>query len=184
MTTPTLARVFYEAYCASSEWKNFRGEPCPQWDALPANIQKHWVAVADMAKQRRHERTIERRGFKPCLEGVAPEEIWTEVDLANLKKGDTFRMMESTGELVDGEASCVAEEDAHVSPTGWVSIKTQDNTPQRYAFELQEQINYLENQNRLAGWSVLDPAFKERATRKNRERIALLRLALQTMKLA
>lgn len=43
-------RQLYEAYCASSSWKNFRGEPCPQWDDLTEAVRTHWAAVAEAAK--------------------------------------------------------------------------------------------------------------------------------------
>lgn len=41
-----LARELYLAYCESSGWKNFRGEPCPPWDELPEAVRTHWTAVA------------------------------------------------------------------------------------------------------------------------------------------
>jgi hypothetical protein len=41
-----LAKDLYLAYCASSDWKNFQGEPCPPWDDLPETVRTHWGAVA------------------------------------------------------------------------------------------------------------------------------------------
>ena len=46
-----LAKLLYEAYGASAEWKNYRGDPMPTWDALPENIQRHWRAVAAEAER-------------------------------------------------------------------------------------------------------------------------------------
>lgn len=43
------AQGLYHAYCASSDWKNFRGDPCPKWDDLPEAIRTHWQAVRDAA---------------------------------------------------------------------------------------------------------------------------------------
>lgn len=40
-------RVGYEAYCRSAGNKNYRGEECPAWDALPEAIRTHWEAAAD-----------------------------------------------------------------------------------------------------------------------------------------
>ncbi|HEY4056658.1 MAG TPA: hypothetical protein VGM39_08615 [Kofleriaceae bacterium] len=40
------ARDFYAVYCASSDGKNFQGNPCPDWDALPEAVRGHWYTVA------------------------------------------------------------------------------------------------------------------------------------------
>ncbi len=47
-TRPTTVtpQELYEAYCASSNWKNFRGEPCPEWAHLTDPVRRHWGAVA------------------------------------------------------------------------------------------------------------------------------------------
>lgn len=37
-----MAKWAYEKYAESSGNKNFRGEPMPLWDALPADIRRHW----------------------------------------------------------------------------------------------------------------------------------------------
>lgn len=43
------ARAAYNAYNAGGDPatanKNFRGEPCPEWDDLPQNIRDKWVAA-------------------------------------------------------------------------------------------------------------------------------------------
>lgn len=36
------ARMAYQAYCKSSGNKNFRGDRCPEWEALPEAIRGHW----------------------------------------------------------------------------------------------------------------------------------------------
>jgi hypothetical protein len=51
MRTLTEARSFYEAYCESSDWKNFKGDPCPVWAALPDDIVKNWCAVVRHARK-------------------------------------------------------------------------------------------------------------------------------------
>lgn len=49
----TLAERLYAAYNRGGDpataGLNFRGEPCPTWDALPANIRAKWEAVAALA---------------------------------------------------------------------------------------------------------------------------------------
>jgi hypothetical protein len=40
------ARDLYATYCASSDGKNFQGNPCPAWDALPEAVRGHWYTVA------------------------------------------------------------------------------------------------------------------------------------------
>lgn len=45
-----LARHYYEVYVAHAGGLNFRGEPCPTWDALPALIRGHWCAVAEASR--------------------------------------------------------------------------------------------------------------------------------------
>lgn len=41
-----LARTAYRAYGESTGWKNFRGDPMPEYDALPAPIQAAWRAAS------------------------------------------------------------------------------------------------------------------------------------------
>lgn len=43
-----LGKGSYETYCSSPtiDWKNFRGEPCPQWDDLTTAVKEGWNAVA------------------------------------------------------------------------------------------------------------------------------------------
>lgn len=50
----TLAEEAYLAYGAVTDFKNFRGEPMPQFKDLPETIQKAWEAAAmrvEMIKQ-------------------------------------------------------------------------------------------------------------------------------------
>lgn len=44
-----LGRDFYAVYCASSDGKNFRGDPCPAWADLPEAVRGHWAVVAHRA---------------------------------------------------------------------------------------------------------------------------------------
>ena len=41
-----LAREAYTAYGAVTNFKNFRGEPMPEFDALPETIQDAWKEAA------------------------------------------------------------------------------------------------------------------------------------------
>lgn len=51
-TDRDLARMAYAAYGESTGGKNFRGEPMPAWEDLPAAITTAWVAaVAAVRRQ-------------------------------------------------------------------------------------------------------------------------------------
>ena len=41
-----LAREAYDAYGATTLYKNFQGNPMPKWDDLPEKIRTAWVAAA------------------------------------------------------------------------------------------------------------------------------------------
>lgn len=51
MTRDESAKALYEAYNAGGDPetanKNYRGEPCPEWADLPANIREKWAAAFD-----------------------------------------------------------------------------------------------------------------------------------------
>jgi hypothetical protein len=40
------AKRAYQAYGDKAEWKNFRGDPMPTWDALGERIQGCWIVAA------------------------------------------------------------------------------------------------------------------------------------------
>lgn len=44
-----LARVAYQAYGDSVEWKNYQGLPMPKYDDLGEKIQKAWIAASKAA---------------------------------------------------------------------------------------------------------------------------------------
>lgn len=46
--TIELAKKLYEVYNEAGEnkWKNFSGKKCPDWEALPKDVQDKWCAVA------------------------------------------------------------------------------------------------------------------------------------------
>lgn len=47
MPDPThLARIAYDAYGKTTEYKNFRGEPMPKWENLGFKIQQAWINAA------------------------------------------------------------------------------------------------------------------------------------------
>lgn len=168
MKNETLARKLYETYCGSSDNKNFRGESCPTWTDLPAPIQKHWRATAAKATElvktsRCVEKKVDSAGFgRP----------WIEIDFDELQVGDTYRMFEPDGSLVDGQAECKV-----VLVLG-PSIKSEPEDPDRHNKELRAQINYIEAQ--LRGLDYISHSDKQTATRKMRMRLELLRLALET----
>lgn len=41
-----LAKVAYRAYGETTGFKNFRGEPMPDWDDLGDTIQRAWISAA------------------------------------------------------------------------------------------------------------------------------------------
>lgn len=47
MTDATLAQIAYHAYGQSTDFKNFQGNPMPEWEALPEAIQQAWEAAAN-----------------------------------------------------------------------------------------------------------------------------------------
>lgn len=61
-----IAASAYRAYAASTGNKNFRGEPMPQWESLPRQIQIAWEAAA---------RQVERCFYAPDY-AVANEQVW------------------------------------------------------------------------------------------------------------
>lgn len=40
-----LARVAYAAYGGSTDYKNYRGLPMPEWDELGEAIQSAWITA-------------------------------------------------------------------------------------------------------------------------------------------
>lgn len=67
------AESAYAAYGDIVDWKNFRGEPMPDFDSLPEIIQQAWAAAC--------EATIDR-----YLEQDFPEEARTFVRIHNSKR--------------------------------------------------------------------------------------------------
>ncbi len=45
--TRQLARVGYEAYGHRAEWKNYAGDPMPQWEVLRPDIIEKWCAAVE-----------------------------------------------------------------------------------------------------------------------------------------
>lgn len=42
-----LAQVAYEAYAEHQGWKNYQGNPIPQWDEVREDIKQAWQAAVD-----------------------------------------------------------------------------------------------------------------------------------------
>ena len=79
-TEIAVARAAYNAYNAGGDPatanKNFRGEPCPEWDDLPQNIRDKWIAAMkpstetlDGACRWRDDALGEWRKSYPCPRG-------------------------------------------------------------------------------------------------------------------
>lgn len=45
-----LARVAYAAYGDTAGWKNFRGDPMPEWENLGSSIQTCWIMAASAVR--------------------------------------------------------------------------------------------------------------------------------------
>lgn len=41
-----LAKLAYHAYGQNTDFKNFQGNPMPQWEDLPDRIKEGWIAAA------------------------------------------------------------------------------------------------------------------------------------------
>jgi hypothetical protein len=50
------ARIAYTAYGKVTDWKNFRGEPMPEFDDLPEPIREAWAAAAEAIRERTEDR--------------------------------------------------------------------------------------------------------------------------------
>lgn len=56
MTDDTLeqaGKAAYDAYCATRDWKSFRGEPLPQWGDSPEDIRHGWREAARAVLEQR-----------------------------------------------------------------------------------------------------------------------------------
>lgn len=49
-TTASLAERAYKAYADSTENKNFKGDPMPEWADLPQPIRNAWGAAAESVR--------------------------------------------------------------------------------------------------------------------------------------
>ena len=51
--TPTAGELLYVAYNLAGDRPglNYRGEPCPTWADLPADIRQKWEFVGDLARE-------------------------------------------------------------------------------------------------------------------------------------
>ena len=41
-----LAKIAYQAYGKTTDFKNYQGLPMPEWESLPEKIQQAWIAAA------------------------------------------------------------------------------------------------------------------------------------------
>ncbi len=51
MTNYKYAKLAYEAYCKSRDWKSVRGEPLPHFDAQSPELQDAWWSAADAVRE-------------------------------------------------------------------------------------------------------------------------------------
>lgn len=126
-----LAKTAYEAYCEHADWKNFEGNPIPQWDDLPeeTGVQDKWrtaaVAVFKAARigpahagaalhqylQRTHESAP--NGWRMFLDSVCPEGVadgpWMTVGVHPID--------------VDGETILLHVSDQGTAEGGYVQVE-------------------------------------------------------------
>lgn len=46
-----LAQIAYRAYGETTDFKNFRGEPMPEWENLGDRIQSAWIAATEAVRR-------------------------------------------------------------------------------------------------------------------------------------
>lgn len=102
------AQSAYHAYGRSTEFKNYRGDPMPAWQALPVAIQRAWAeAVRAVSKPRAW--LVKRESAEPLSAQAGVTYFWT---------GRGF------SSLIDDALRFSREEDAHVAIA--------DNVPQSH----------------------------------------------------
>lgn len=47
MKNKLLAQIAYEAYAAHQDWKNYAGNPIPDWEQVRNDIKEAWQAAVD-----------------------------------------------------------------------------------------------------------------------------------------
>lgn len=47
MGNKSLGQIAFEAYGDNREWKDWRGQPMPQWDAVREEIRVAWQVAAE-----------------------------------------------------------------------------------------------------------------------------------------
>lgn len=70
-----LAKIAYRAYGETTDFKNFRGDPMPEWDDLGDKIQAAWLAASSAAAGARPATSAEdvAQRFHEAYERLAPE---------------------------------------------------------------------------------------------------------------
>jgi len=53
-TGEECARDAYHRYGSVTDFKNFRGDTMPEWDALPQKIQEAWIAASTIPTENTH----------------------------------------------------------------------------------------------------------------------------------
>lgn len=56
MNIQEIAKLAYRAYGEVTDFKNFQGNPMPEWEQLTPTIQRAWVAAVTDAQSRLVER--------------------------------------------------------------------------------------------------------------------------------
>ena len=46
----TLGQIAFEAYGDNREWKDWRGQPMPQWNEVKEGIREAWEVAAEAVK--------------------------------------------------------------------------------------------------------------------------------------
>lgn len=50
--TEQIAKTAYAAYGQATDGYNFKGDPLPEWDALPVAIRNAWQLAAEAVRHR------------------------------------------------------------------------------------------------------------------------------------
>lgn len=55
----------YQVYGSVTDFKNYQGNPMPEWEDLPEKIQLAWTAVSDFAGTERIEQVLGETKLEP-----------------------------------------------------------------------------------------------------------------------
>lgn len=64
-STKSLGQIAFEAYGDFREWKDYRGNPMPQWSEVMQGIREAWQVAASAAVEASHESLPKENRISP-----------------------------------------------------------------------------------------------------------------------